>query len=392
MVKGRFTVNPYSDLTLTPADTQSLEELVTNVLHTNIARYEGFVSNENSTVDLTKWKVVKIKDTTTVYCDKKHGTSDAPTKTSNFPELLMVGTSVGTMEDLVFGVCNPTLEVMRIKASYVDDISGAAVLATIIEPTYDDPFRSLVVKWMELDLPFHSTNLVQNRDYVYVEATGIARMSNGERVGYHILHSVNFPGTHELPNRVRASTSICGMWRQLRDNRIETYSTGLMDPGGDMIRMLVVPNMATAFLSSLKYAYCGQMRKLTWMLNKRYAEAKELGAPNPEPVCVTCSAPITGRKLGDFGKSSSSCRLCFGFVCGKCKIQKKLSFTTPDLELERRKVTFCAVCMNEAIRMNAADVARGLILDANKRKPVAMSHPHSGSDATTSSEISYASN
>jgi hypothetical protein len=52
---------------------------------------------------------------------------------------------------------------------------------------------------------------------------------------------------------------------------------------------------------------------------------------------------------------------------------KKLSFTTPELELERRKVTFCAVWINEATRMNAADVARGLILDANKRKSVTIS-------------------
>lgn len=84
------------------------------------------------------------------------------------------------------------------------------------------------------------------------------------------------------------------------------YATGLMDPGGDMIRRLVVPTMATAFLSSLKYAYCGQMRKLTWMLNKRYAEAKELGTPNPERICVTCSAPITGRKLGAAARAGSA--------------------------------------------------------------------------------------
>lgn len=61
--------------------------------------------------------------------------------------------------------------------------------------------------------------------------------------------------------------------------------------------------------------------------------------------------------------------------------------------MERRKVTFCAVCMDETIRMNTADVARGLILGPNKSKPGGvMAHPHAVSDATTSSEISYGSN
>ncbi|KAE8981055.1 hypothetical protein PF005_g23395 [Phytophthora fragariae] len=179
---------------------------------------------------------------------------------------------------MMFGVVNPTLEVMRIKSSYVDDISRAAVLSTIIEPLLESPFKSLVVKWMEFvselsssvfdttcpeaqtsycvspqfDLPFQSAGLVRNRDYIYVEATDVVHLTNGEKVGYHILHS---SPSLRRPGRVRASTSICGVFRQVRPNACEIYATGLMDPGGDMIRKLVVPNMATAFLSTLKYAH-----------------------------------------------------------------------------------------------------------------------------------------
>ncbi|KAE9250412.1 hypothetical protein PF004_g2968 [Phytophthora fragariae] len=39
--------------------------------------------------------------------------------------LLCFGTAVGDLDDMMFGVVNPMLEVMRSKASYVDDISGA---------------------------------------------------------------------------------------------------------------------------------------------------------------------------------------------------------------------------------------------------------------------------
>ncbi|RLN56743.1 hypothetical protein BBJ29_006006 [Phytophthora kernoviae] len=368
MVKGRFTINPFPELKLSPSDTGNLHEIASSILEANVQRYETFQTKDHNKVDLNHWKVLKTKEQTTVYTARHHDAHHSSThsthgsNSSDLPSLLSIGTTVGALEDMMFGVINPTLESMRIKASYVDDLSGAAVLANLEEPTLEDPFRSLVVKWMELDIPLHTTSLVKNRDYVYVEATGMVSLPSGERVGYHVLHSVNFPQTHNLPGRVRADMSICGLFRQVRPNAIEVFVTGVMDPGGDMIRMLVVPSIAAVFLSTLKYAHCGQMKKLAWMLEKRYTEAKELGTPNREHICVTCSAPITNRKIGDFGKSSSTCKLCFGYVCHSCKIERKLSFVTPDLLLAQRKVTFCAVCLNDAIRENAIGAARAQII------------------------------
>lgn len=160
-----------------------------------------------------------------------------------------MGTLEGKLDDLMFGIINEDLEAMRLKASYVDDISGAAVLDTIVEPSVENPFQTLMLKWMELDPPLASTSLVKNRDYVYLEDTGYVQRDNGERLGYQFVHSVSFPETHELSNRVRGSTSIIGFWRQAGPNQIEMYSTGSMGPGGDMIRKLLVPGMANAFLS-----------------------------------------------------------------------------------------------------------------------------------------------
>ncbi|KAK1940785.1 hypothetical protein P3T76_007491 [Phytophthora citrophthora] len=396
MVKGRFTVNPFNELRLTPSDIEDLQALVGQILDANISRYEEFLFKEHCRIDPNHWKLVKSRDNTKVYSERNYGASrvgpQIPGASSDLPSLLCFGAAVGDLEDMMFGVVNPTLEIMRIKASYVDDISGAAVLSTITEPSLEDPFKSLVVKWMEFDLPFQSVGLVRNRDYIYAEATNIVHLSNGEKVGYHILHSVNFPETHDLPGRVRANTSICGIFRQVRPNACEIYVTGLMDPGGDMIRKLVVPNMATAFLSTLKYAHCGQMKKLAWMLEKRYAEAKELGTPNRELVCVTCSCPITSRRIGDFGKSNSTCKLCFGHVCHNCKISKKLSFVTPDLLLAQRKVTFCAVCVTEAMKAPAGEAARAQILVTNGGHSKSIPYPSNASTASSVSEGSLSFN
>ncbi|EGZ14424.1 hypothetical protein PHYSODRAFT_506063 [Phytophthora sojae] len=281
----------------------------------------------------------------------------------------------------MFGLVSPTLEAMRVKASYVDDFSGAAVLDSIVEPSLDEPFQALIVKWMEVDIPFASTNLVKNRDYVYVDATGFIRWRDGERLAYHLMHSVSFPKTPDLPNRVRGNMSALAFWRQVGPNTMELFGTAVMDPGGDMIKRIAVPNMAGVFFCTLKYAYCGQMKKLNFMLDKKYAESKLHGAPNRKNICVTCSAPITGRRLGDFGKSNSTCKLCFGFVCHACKIVRKLSFVDPDLLLSQRKVTFCTACISEVTSMSALDVARAQLLATGK-----VYRPHSGFQSSVSSD------
>lgn len=358
MVKARFVVNPFPALDLSEEDLTNLQNLANSIIQANLDSYNEHVKTNKRKVNSARWKLVKEREELQVYAERSSARSDP----NALPALLSVGKISDDLDDLMFGVVNPTLEVMRVKASYVDDIQGGAVLATLVAPTLDQPFNSLVLKWMELDLPGSSINLVKNRDYIYLEGTGYIYRESGERLGYHLLHSVSFPQTYDLPNRIRGNLSICGFFRQAGPKVIEQYVTGILDPRGDMIRVLVVPSIATAFVSSLKYPYCGQMKKLAWALEQRYDQAKNRGTPNAAPTCVTCSSPIVGRKLGDFGKSSSSCKLCFGLVCASCKVQKKISFVSPDLNLAQRKVTFCKGCLMETTKLNATNAARGQIL------------------------------
>ncbi|KAE8903313.1 hypothetical protein PF005_g24259 [Phytophthora fragariae] len=376
-MKGRFVVNPFLTVPLAPTDQSQLHDLAISLVKTGLERYTAFIESDQRRVDSARWKLVKSRENARVFMEKSVPHLD----TQDLPSLLCVGTTPGQLEDLMFGVVNPTLEVMRIKASYVDDLSGAAVLATVEEPTLDEPFKSLVVKWMELDIPLHSTSLVKNRDYIYAEATDILTLPSGERVGYHLMHSINFPQTHELPNRIRGNLSICGFFRQVSEGNTEIYVTGIMDPAGGLVRHLVIPNMAATFLSTLKYAHCGQMKKLAWMLEKRYKESRLLGKPNKKAQCVTCRAAITGRKLGDFGKTDATCKLCFGFVCHSCKIHKKISFITPDLLLAKRNVTFCGLCLAEVNKSDASEAARAQILDSYP----ANHHSSIGTSETSSS-------
>ncbi|GMF45789.1 unnamed protein product [Phytophthora fragariaefolia] len=349
MCNRRFTVNPFEELTLSAEDQAKLINIADAIVFAKVKEYEEYLHNDKR-VDLARWKKFSSSGSTTTYLERKNSNPE-----SNMPESLMVGPLPGSLDENMFGLMSPTLESIRIKASYLNDFSAAAILATVVEPKVDDPFRSVLVKWMEIDIPGASLGIVRNRDYVYLESSGVMHTKSGEHLGYHVFHSVNFPQTHKLPSRIRGNMSFCCIFRQEGPDKTDIRGTGIMDPGGDMIRVMAVMGMVQATMAGLKYSYCGQMKKLAWLLEQKHAEFREKGAPVTGTGCVTCSKAIKTSRLG---KSSSVCKLCFGALCGSCKVSKKLSFIAPDLELSQRKVSFCVKCLLEATKMDTLEAAR----------------------------------
>ncbi|RLN54163.1 hypothetical protein BBP00_00009045 [Phytophthora kernoviae] len=353
----RFTASPFEEVGLTMGDRQQLEALAQTFVSDNLRQYLAHSAMGLDKVDERRWKVVKSKGALRVYAErsqrdmarrgrKQSGNSTEGSHTvtddeeveylvSELPVMFSAGTLVGNLDDVMFGVANPTLEMMRIKSSYVDDVSGAAVLASIAEPTMDDPFCSLVIKWMEMDLPLRKSGLVKNRDYVYMEATGMVQLGpQGDRIGYQLMHSVHFPQTVDRPHKIRGRLSMCSFFRQTSPDTLEHYSSGTIDPGGVIPRSLLVRSAAAHMLAPLRYAYCGQMKKLTWVLQQKREERRLGGDCHHEPkqVCVTCRAKA-GHLFG------TKCRICQGHLCMSCSIKKKLSFLAPDRSLVRCKVS-----------------------------------------------------
>uniref|UniRef100_H3GR26 FYVE-type domain-containing protein n=1 Tax=Phytophthora ramorum TaxID=164328 RepID=H3GR26_PHYRM len=369
MGKDRFVVNPFDELNLSSVEKDTLRDFGHNFIDQNIEKYEEFISNAQRQVDQTKWKLIKTKDDTRVYLDRDPlSRSSGEGDKVDPPEILVTGTTWGTVDDFMYGAVNPTIEAMRIKATYVEDMSGGAVLASLDDPTVEEPFKSMNIKWMELDLPFASTPLIKNRDYIFLECTKYVHLSNGERVGVMTFHSVNFPETKELPGRVRASITVCCIARQVDPDRIEVYGSGFVDPAGDMIKALVMPTIATGYLTMLKYTECSNMKKMTKTLEKRYAISKELGAPNRPKICITCTKPMSKLRIGDYSKSrSSTCKLCAGYLCRSCRLQRKLAFVGADHQLEMRKVSFCGVCLQNVRSTSPLEAAREDAMGPSKR-------------------------
>ncbi|KAL4140894.1 hypothetical protein PRNP1_014462 [Phytophthora ramorum] len=153
MGKASFATNPYPSLVLTEADREMLLELERDLIHEVFPKYEAFVVEDKRKVKRAQWKAIGDDKNLHMYVERKdwsdaehepmlsQDTSDNWQK--HMPVILAVGTFEGELNDLMFGTVNPTQQIMRVKASYVKDYSDGAVLANIVLPTADDPFREV---------------------------------------------------------------------------------------------------------------------------------------------------------------------------------------------------------------------------------------------------------
>ncbi|POM60382.1 hypothetical protein PHPALM_30772 [Phytophthora palmivora] len=365
MPKDRFNMSPYHPLQLTRKDHRTLLEIESDLVEDTFRKYEAYVMS-NSQVNMARWRHIKSKDDLHIYVKRtQNGGRCCSPDTEEYngngvkPVVLSVGTFKGQLDDLMFGTVNPTDDIMHIKASYVHDYSDGAVLATLVKPTPADPFRSVTVKWLQIDLPLSYTKLIKDRDFLCLEASGVLHFANGERVGYLMLHSIESPLVQPLPNVIRAKHNITGFFRQIAPNVIDTFAFDSVEPGGSIMESVLLPVCANALLSATNYVECGLMKKLTWMLQRRQT-ALRAGDVAPmlrhENVCVTCNRNLQPGCMKRLWKGK--CKMCMGALCFGCKEVKTISFLSPDRKLLRHKITFCGACITMSSRANAMDAAR----------------------------------
>ncbi|GAB9478003.1 hypothetical protein Gpo141_00015236, partial [Globisporangium polare] len=172
----------------------------------------------------------------------------------------------GNLDDIMYGALNPSVKDMQLKSAYVGDgFVDWALLASIIKPSEKDPFRELSVKWTIKGHPLIIGTIVRTRDTLYIESIGIAFTPSGERIGYHLQHSVDIPEVPELTQLqiVRAKISFCHLFRQRKENCVEVYIRGFISPMGDAPASLAAVTSAEVSVSVWKNLHCAEMKKLT---------------------------------------------------------------------------------------------------------------------------------
>lgn len=316
-------------LTLSAATRENLEHLADTALQDALQRYHTYREQLQRHVPGDQWRQVKRLANLVAYKerpawrkrDEQHqqllrsvadplAAVDSATKGSNSaavkratdgPNVLVVGSLQGALDDEMYGAFVSSDKAARLRSSYVDDgLQDFQWLATLRTPTLDDPFRSCGVAravlvgiggndggssnggsgvGMSRFLP-----VVGRRELCFIVSMGLTKTASGERVGYYVLQSVNLncdTGVIELagpdsgansswlPRRrlVRASTSMCWLKCELREPvaRLELFAHGSLAPRGSrfgVAGMALRAALSLAMMSDVSYA-----KKLHWMMH-----------------------------------------------------------------------------------------------------------------------------
>lgn len=396
-VSDRFT-NPFAPLSLLSEAVSGLETLTRTLIARNMDAYERHLLGSGGHVDRTRWKLMYEQGGLRSYAERStrpsfgfgaaigaavgHLDRREPvftqSSTTTVPSILVVGAIEGELDDAMYGFMCPTLDQMRVKTSYVaDGLVRGSVLATLVSPTVENPFTSVAVKWMEKGQPAHARAIVKNRDYVYLEATGVEYLRNGERVGYQVVHSIQFPETPERSSAIRGNMSICAFYRQKNSHETDIYVKGFLNPVTGLENSIITRSVARTLLSVSRNVYCCRMKKIKWAIRQRHRSAS---ADNQIPVaesaadgpCVTCGrkrsavSSLLAAAAAAASRMTASkrfrwrrrCKLCERYVCPDCRSLHKLTFVLPDHRLVQQQIALCYGCQENALSVKAVDVAR----------------------------------
>ncbi|CEG40098.1 conserved hypothetical protein [Plasmopara halstedii] len=365
-------------LDLSTLDLKALRELADTLVTHNIASYRALQVSVDGHPDARQWKKLRQKDDIRVYKER------VVTSTSSklcIPSLLLLGTVVGKLEDVMFVASVATDEQMKLTSKCMEDgVVDCKVLHSIVHPTNDAPFRHVGVKW----------RLHDGRDYVCLDATGITTNSNGEQFGFSISHSIAFAQVPTLDKFgiERANMSMCCLFRQKTDDTVECYARGFYDFGSDSSELLTnlsINAVATQWLSFARFIDCAEMKKLVWRMRKNS------GLPVNGPMTIEPLKEVTNLSASA-KKSSHGCGICnrsYGFslrrmckncqrcVCSNCSVKKLVCVLAPDRRtVLDKKRTFCTICTWEVIQSDALVIARDQIHELQSQRLKAQCQPH----------------
>uniref|UniRef100_H3GS30 FYVE-type domain-containing protein n=1 Tax=Phytophthora ramorum TaxID=164328 RepID=H3GS30_PHYRM len=375
-MRFRLPAGTFPELELAKEDMDNMEDVAAMIVDSAIDEFERLRLDNNGLAD-KRWKPIKRKAGVMLYEDrsmreslKRESTWSATPPSTVIHSLMAFGTTRGELNELMFGLLNPTREEMLAKSACTGDyLTDCAELASIISPTPSNPLRSLQVKWSLIGRgPMFVSMVIRPRDFVYLESTGIALDNQGEHVGFNLRHSVEVPGVRELGDHqiVRANISFCRLFRQKREGLIEVYMSGCVDAMGyryPIYTSIVITQIADALLSFQRLLLNARMKKLAWMLNNK--KQPRDASKKSKSECSSCGCNL-GRMILS---GRRECTICRKLVCPPCRVPLKVAWkpredpnlfanenqTTMKVRFEKAQV--CRPCLHIADRTDALDVA-----------------------------------
>ncbi|KAG3118156.1 hypothetical protein PI124_g3704 [Phytophthora idaei] len=345
----KFTLpeNAFPRLDLSKDQQDALIREAETVVRETLAANEAFLAG-GSKFSNSKWRLVRTRDGLNVYRERlapessktlrkqestgllspvsentsystdssrawseQHGTSEA-SSTSAFahnplfkrPVMVLHGTVDGSLDDCMFGTFASTDEAWKWRSSHINDrLDDARILATIRKPTHDDPFQFLGIKWFAKERPAVLSSIMQQRDYLIMEATGLTRDSKGQKIGYYLMHSISLPGVPELTDLgiIRAKLSLCFIDRQ-------------KGPVG-----------ADAIISASRVVDYAYVKKLTWFMKEKGEQQRDSRRESAQTKPKRCETCYKSFSMFALTSTSASCQICHRAMCAKCSVVKKMT-------------------------------------------------------------------
>ncbi|KAL7681062.1 putative START-like domain superfamily protein [Plasmopara halstedii] len=388
---------------LQDGEAQAFRHLAHSIVSRTLAHESEYRRMQCPNLDVRDWKLLKRQDELSVYKRKKSQTAKISRSTTqtNRPMVLCVGSLDGDLEDILYGFHSKTGEEMHMTLPYlVKEEVECAVLALIEEGSSIDPYHQLSLKWHLADA-FSGTKLMKPRDLCTLESKGISIDAHGERYGYYVLQSVDFtdcPIPSDSGDVIRAHVMFCCIYRQTPNSqRVDVYSKGMFDLGGDIPSFLVYNTSCSLMLSVLGAMECAETKRLTLLalklqtnqatsslihdlstrslenfevssdvtnfgysnstpddtintqttmpqsltrlLSKGNRKTRSRRQTSAEPCCVCNKKPMASI----VGATHRICGVCLRGVCNKCHVKRKLFIRSQSV-----LVVCCKSCLLEA--------------------------------------------
>ncbi|GMF45426.1 unnamed protein product [Phytophthora fragariaefolia] len=290
-------------------------------------------------------------------------------KPDNVPMVFCTGVVPGTIEDAALGFLANTEARTQARSfisgnTIVDDVQ---ILTRIQEPTFDDPFRFMGVKWWAHSTPGAAGRFIKPRDSLVIESSGIALDADGERFCYLLTHSIALDQVPDFKKfgRLRITFSTCRIVRSYNTaGEVEIFCRGFIDSAGSISERLATYLFCESLMKMPRIMEEANKQKLGWLLQSK----PHCGSSSLRPLekvddtCQSCSEKL-GRgveRLLDY----SICIICRHSTCRKCTIRKTLLIELGGpKQLTKTTKEFCLRCYLDAKNLSAWEVGMNSLSD-----------------------------
>ncbi|GMF65734.1 unnamed protein product [Phytophthora lilii] len=367
------------DVNVSQHDHLACKDFSARLLAHTVRAFEHFAYDRLGEVDSKFWKTQATRDKLAIYRERHPGrvseslgdsvhrcaaTSSlfSATAAAITPATMMLtGVRHGFVENAMSTLVTKSQEELALVIRYLHGASSdCGILHTIEPPTDDDPLHFLGFKYY-VSQTVGDPRLCKRRHCVYLEDSGFTRTRTGEKLGYHIMHSVHLPQFPDLRSRnsIPALMSTRFLYRQREEGIVEVFMLGNIDIKGLVVKPISLHYAVETMFNMTRLLDCSETKRLTQMAREYLWRKKRERRWGDSPVetdnslfaysnaCSMCER--IGKDGGLGALNVVECLVCGRAACTRCRASKQVFVSSHDGLLGRLiMVPVCTGCILEA--------------------------------------------